>query len=243
MSKIFKPRRGKKSTMNGTKANTVLALGEMLFEVPDTGTGTGQSKAKMGDGTKAYSQLPYAFGDTANDTVEFLESSATTKEDAINGVTSGSPLKTLLSNLKKAISLTDGSLTSMNTNIASQLTELSTKLDDVTPNDAYKDNAYNTVVIVPHGTSCLGGGTASTASLTVDKEFMVLVACVGASPDGGRTMTVYKNNVAVYSNDYINGVARGYKVRVTTGDVIRATVTIQNQGDFAGGGVCLFGLQ
>ena len=37
MAKIFKPRRGKKSTMAGTKKTTVLSAGEMFIEVPDTG--------------------------------------------------------------------------------------------------------------------------------------------------------------------------------------------------------------
>ena len=39
MSKIFKPRRGKASTMAGTKASTVLAAGEMFIELPDAGAG------------------------------------------------------------------------------------------------------------------------------------------------------------------------------------------------------------
>ena len=37
MSVIFKVRRGSRSTMTGTKANLVLASGEIFLEYPDTG--------------------------------------------------------------------------------------------------------------------------------------------------------------------------------------------------------------
>ena len=60
VNKIFKPRRGKKSTMAGTKANTVLAAGELFLETPDKGVGKGASKIKIGDGSTKYSSLPYA---------------------------------------------------------------------------------------------------------------------------------------------------------------------------------------
>ena len=36
-----------------------LARGEIFFEVPDTGAGTGKGKIKMGDGIHDYSDLPY----------------------------------------------------------------------------------------------------------------------------------------------------------------------------------------
>jgi hypothetical protein len=57
VSKIFKPRRGKVSTMLGTKASTVLAAGEMFFEVPDTGVGTGRGRIMVGDGSSTYVNL------------------------------------------------------------------------------------------------------------------------------------------------------------------------------------------
>lgn len=49
----------------GTKTeagNKVLKNGEMFFEVPDTGIGTGAGKIKIGDGKTAYPDLPYFIG-------------------------------------------------------------------------------------------------------------------------------------------------------------------------------------
>ena len=53
MAKL-KPRRGKAADA----ANIVLARGEVFFEYPSTGPGTGKGKIKMGDGTTKYSSLP-----------------------------------------------------------------------------------------------------------------------------------------------------------------------------------------
>jgi hypothetical protein len=57
MASYLRPRRGKKAT--ATTNNIVLKRGEVFFEVPDTGVGTGMGKIKMGDGTTAYGSLPY----------------------------------------------------------------------------------------------------------------------------------------------------------------------------------------
>ena len=57
MASYLRPRRGKKAT--ATSNNIVLKRGEVFFEVPDTGVGTGMGKIKMGDGTTAYGSLPY----------------------------------------------------------------------------------------------------------------------------------------------------------------------------------------
>jgi hypothetical protein len=56
----FKPRRGTKE--NAEKyliGDKVLENGEIFFEVPDTGIGTGKGKIKMGDGIHDYVDLPY----------------------------------------------------------------------------------------------------------------------------------------------------------------------------------------
>jgi hypothetical protein len=115
VTKIFKPRRGKKSTMAGTKATTVLSVGELFVEVPDTGAGTGHSMIKMGDGTTAYSSLPYAIGDTSNDTITFTSDASTTATAALNNVVSGAALKTLIAGLKQAVSLNASSISTLNT--------------------------------------------------------------------------------------------------------------------------------
>lgn len=63
MSYIFQPRRGKRSTMLGTKGVMVLDSGEFFIEYPDDGIGKGKCKIKIGDGVTAYSSLPYALGE------------------------------------------------------------------------------------------------------------------------------------------------------------------------------------
>ena len=53
----LRPRRGKRST--AISKGIVLKRGEIFFEVPDSGVGTGAGKIVMGDGTSAYEDLPY----------------------------------------------------------------------------------------------------------------------------------------------------------------------------------------
>ena len=119
VSKIFKPRRGLKSTMaSNAKKGTVLSSGEFFVEAPDTGVGTGQHKIKIGDGTTAYSDLPYALGDTSNDKIEFSSNTATTVANALNSVASGQSLKTIIGGLKQAISLCNTSITQLNDDTA-----------------------------------------------------------------------------------------------------------------------------
>lgn len=56
-TEALKPRRGKRSTM--IAKDVVLRNGEIFFEVPETGVGTGPGLIKMGDGTTTYENLPY----------------------------------------------------------------------------------------------------------------------------------------------------------------------------------------
>lgn len=114
ISKIFKPRRGLASTMSGTKASTVLADGEMFIEVQGTTVGQAKCKMKMGDGTTAYSSLPYAMGDTSSDPITFTPNSATTAETALASATSGATLATIVAAMKRAISLNAESITQLN---------------------------------------------------------------------------------------------------------------------------------
>ena len=74
MSKPFKPRRGKRTT--AIAKNVVLQKGEIFFEVPSTGAGTGEGKLFMGDGTTTYENLP-----------SFLDNSG--KVDKVSNPTTG----------------------------------------------------------------------------------------------------------------------------------------------------------
>ena len=114
MSKILKPRRGSASTMSGPKANTVLAAGEIFFETPNTGIGSGAGKLKMGNGVDSYNNLPYFLEPTnlATETIEVVANTKTTSTAALNDVSSGNTIGSLVGSLKQAISLTKSELTS-----------------------------------------------------------------------------------------------------------------------------------
>ena len=114
---IFLPRRGKKSTMNGTKKTQVLAKGELFIEAPDTGVGTGHARAKVGDGATQYGSLPYAWGETENDKIAFTSNTSTTVAAALNSVVSGNTLATLIAGLKQAIVKSDARVTELNDDI------------------------------------------------------------------------------------------------------------------------------
>lgn len=143
VSKIFKPRRGKKSTMAGTKKTTVLSNGEMFIEVPDTGSGTGHCRMKIGDGSTQYSSLPYAMGDTENDTIAFSSNTSTTVATALNSVTSGGKLKNLIAGLKQAVSLCSSSITKLNNDLSNKAS--TTTVNSIKNTLEYlgiKNNAY-----------------------------------------------------------------------------------------------------
>ena len=115
VNKILLPRRGKKSAMESpSKAAMILAKGEFFVECTDAGVGKGPIKIKIGDGITAYSSLPYALGDTSNDTVSFAESTDTTIAEVLSKIVSGASLGTIVSSVKKGISLLDTSLTQTN---------------------------------------------------------------------------------------------------------------------------------
>lgn len=105
--KHLMPRRGTKSVMQGSaKATTVLMEGELFIELPDAGVGNGPTKIKIGDGTTAYSNLPYALGDSVDtEAVDFIEEKGTNMEEILNGVKTGSVLTSIVPKLKRALSL------------------------------------------------------------------------------------------------------------------------------------------
>ena len=103
-NKYFAPHRGKVSVM-AQKGTLVLKEGELFFEIPDTGVGTGHSKIKLGDGKTPYSSLPYTLGDTGNDTISFIEDTSVSVDTAVGKVVSGAALKSDIAALKRAINL------------------------------------------------------------------------------------------------------------------------------------------
>src|SRR5574344_1270494 len=134
---VIKPHRSKSTTMNSTKANTVLPAGEMFIEYPSTGLGTGHSKIKVGDGVTKYSSLPYAVGDRANDTITYSNNAGTSATAALSSAASGNALGTIIAALKQAETLTDATATSAttaSTNNASSISTLQTSVSTNTDN-------------------------------------------------------------------------------------------------------------
>lgn len=127
ITKIFKPRRGKTTSMvTGSKKDTVLAKGEMFVEYPDEGPGTGPCKIMIGDGTSSYSTLAtnngYALGDNAStEKILFTESNSTSVTDLVGNtgvVVSGQKLSNIIPALKKAAQLNASAISTLSTNIS-----------------------------------------------------------------------------------------------------------------------------
>jgi len=111
-NKLFRPHRGGVSKMNvGTGSTHVLEDGEFFVEYPDTGSGSGKCKVKMGNGVAPYTELPYALGDTSTDPITFTEASSTTVEAALARVISGAALQNIIGGLRRAVSLCNTRIT------------------------------------------------------------------------------------------------------------------------------------
>jgi hypothetical protein len=123
MASYLRPRRGKKSTAESQITSaTPLKRGEIFFEVPDTGVGTGTGRIKMGDGVTPYSELPY-FDTKVNPdtmTVGFTNSTTadsdpyTTNTTLATNVAPTSTLATIFTNIKKLVLNHNSQLNTLN---------------------------------------------------------------------------------------------------------------------------------
>ena len=182
MSKVFKPRRGKASTL-ATK-NPTLEAGEIIVEVPDTGVGTGTGKVKMGDGTTPYNSLPTLLGgELGSQTSDVSTDSSTTVSAALNNVVSGSAASSLFGSLKQAAALLNTKVNELNDDISSFQTGVTELYNEyvskgVTPSGqtlaalkAAVTNLYNkgkTDGVTVHSTTYTASTKASAAASTYD---------------------------------------------------------------------------
>ena len=153
MASYLRPRRGKKATAESQ--GIVLKRGEVFFECPDTGVGTGTGRLKVGDGTTAYASLPYFLNlddaemdlDTA--TIAFTNSSAATdpSNDStyLTNIAPTSGLATIFTNLKQLL-----------TNFNSEITQLN--------NDYITVNNKATATIVAYTISASGWNSSGVYS-------------------------------------------------------------------------------
>ncbi len=139
VNKILLPRRGKKSVMSTSKADTVLERGELFIESSDEGIGVGHAMIKIGDGTSAYSNLGYALGDTSNDVITFTDTAETDINTVISRIKTESKLETLIKNIKKAIQIlknNDDSISTKLVSLTSNNTITEVKVVNALPVDA-----------------------------------------------------------------------------------------------------------
>lgn len=145
MASFLRPRRGKKATaVAQLTASAPLKRGEVFFEVPDTGCGTGTGKIKMGDGTTAYASLPYFLEqptvDYTNAVVGWTNTTAadsnpySTNATYASNIVPSASLKTIFTNLKKLL-----------LNYNSQLTTLNNDLASFNPNSFYRGKNLGTI--------------------------------------------------------------------------------------------------
>ena len=136
MSKIFKPRRILKS--KAASLNPVLAAGEMIIEVPDTGVGTGCCIMKIGDGKTAYVDLPISMGGSADNIVYSgsvdgvsVNNVRSALDNLISKYNSFNDAKSVIvsSALGKALSLTN---TSTWSNVIDSIKSITTKVSEST---------------------------------------------------------------------------------------------------------------
>lgn len=132
MASYLRPRRGKKATATSQlTASAPLKRGEIFFEVPDTGVGTGTGKIKMGDGTTAYSSLPYFMEqptvDYTNAVVAWTNTTAadsdpySTNATYANKIAPSASLKTIFTNLKKLLMNYNSQLTTLNNDLGNKM--------------------------------------------------------------------------------------------------------------------------
>ena len=132
MASYLRPRRGKKATaVSQLTASAPLKRGEIFFEVPDTGVGTGTGKIKMGDGTTAYASLPYFMEqpvvDYTNAVVGWTNTTAadsdpySTNATYAGNIIPSASLKTIFTNLKKLLLNYNSQLTTLNNDLGNFL--------------------------------------------------------------------------------------------------------------------------
>ena len=123
MSSYLRPRRGKNATaISQLGSSAPLKRGEVFFEVPDAGVGTGLGKIKMGDGSTAYANLPYFLEqlDLDNAKIAFTDSNTadpnpyTTNTTLATAIAPTATVKTIFTNLKQLLVNHNEQLTQLN---------------------------------------------------------------------------------------------------------------------------------
>ena len=105
---ILRPRRGKKSdALPSGSSGIQLADGEVFFEYPEEGPGTGYGAIKMGKGGMPYGPLTYEINHPNNMHTLFTNSSNPTDKSNnntyLNNIIPSNTLQTIFTNLKQLL--------------------------------------------------------------------------------------------------------------------------------------------
>lgn len=123
-AKYLRPRRGSRET--AINQGIILKRGEIFFEFPDGGIGTGAGKIKMGNGILTYEELPYFLDldslDISSYKVTFKDNSATSNQTLLNTIKTGNSLSTIIGALKKLLTNLDNETFLTGTLAANQTT-------------------------------------------------------------------------------------------------------------------------
>ena len=93
---------------------------------PGGGVGTGTGRIKVGDGTTAYTSLPYFLNpdnfisNISTSSVTFTETSVTNNTTLLNRIVTGAALNTITASIKNLLSNLNGSVTQLNNDITYQ---------------------------------------------------------------------------------------------------------------------------
>lgn len=199
MKCIIKPHRGSSALMKDSKKDTVLAKGELFMEYPDTGVGTGKVLFKVGDGSTAYSALPYALGTKEEAAViSFTDDTSATAAEALNKVVATNTLAGDIAAIKQAAKLINSASTTNGVNI----TNLTTQVNNLT---------IVRLVVIEYGNSLPSVGavntlyllsTAASATKSATDTYDMYVWCTGGfyNKVGGRAtvdLTAYAKSTDV----------------------------------------------
>ena len=232
MANYLKPKRGRRSTAE--EQNFILKRGEIFFECPETGQGTGTGRIKVGDGTTAYTSLPYFLdpdnfvSDISTSAVIFTETSETNNTTLLNRIVTGAALNTITASVKNLFVNIITDITQMKENfqdgvdsiydacVAKGSTPASTSLSDV----------VDGIMAIPTGITPTGTIDISSngvkdvtqyASANVNVPASAVTSGTYNYPSGstGGTVDITQYKSVNASNVYAKGKADGGSGKVT----------------------------